>query len=210
MCMQITLNITQYLGVLRSECDRCMQLTNELLDFQDRLFDKDIWRSQSKLHSEPQEITDLYLWLVSIIEPFWHITTTQQQILKLALPPNLPCLTTDASALSQILAELLTNACKYTPQGKTIRLSASFQDEVLSLYVANTGAEIPSNQLPLIFERYYRIPRNTPWQTEGTGLGLSLVRHLADHIGATVLADSCAERTLFTVLLPIRGLARGS
>jgi signal transduction histidine kinase len=187
-------------AMLRSEWNRSIRSIDEILNLQDGVFAANGSPSASL---ESQTIVDLYLWLVCLIEPFWSLATERQQILKLALSPNLPCITTDSSALTHILVELLTNACKYTPAGEMITLSASLQSQELSLCVANTGVEIPANQLPFIFEPYYRVPRNVHWQGDAIGLGLAFVNQLVDHIGATILVDSCVGRTMFTLLLPV-------
>ncbi|MGQ9870611.1 sensor histidine kinase, partial [Leptodesmis sp.] len=158
----------------------------------------------SSASSGLQTIGDLHLWLVSLIEPFWSIATERQQILKLALSPTLPCITTNSSALTHILVELLTNACKYTPVRETITLSATLQLQELSLCVTNTGVEIPANQIPFIFEPYYRVPQNIRRHTDGTGLGLAFVKQLVDHIGATILVNSGVGHTKFTLLLPVK------
>ncbi|MGC8713750.1 MAG: sensor histidine kinase [Leptodesmis sp.] len=186
--------------MLRNEWNRSIRLMDEILNLPDGSVTTGGCPSASL---GLQAIGDLYFWLVCLVEPFWSLATKRQQILKLALSPNLPRITTNSSALTQVLVELLTNACKYTPVGERITFSATLQSYQLSLCVTNTGVEIPANQLPFIFEPYYRIPRNIRWHTDGTGLGLAFVKQLVDHIGATILVDSSVGCTKFTLLLPV-------
>ena len=120
--------------------------------------------------------------------------------------------------------ELLTNACKYTPAGETISVSAQViqlgeGDELstpvrpnvvpsrsrgdrVAIRVTNSGAEIAQEQLGRIFDKFYRIPNSDPHRYGGTGLGLALVKKLAMRIGGQVFADSSAGMTSFTVELP--------
>jgi signal transduction histidine kinase len=158
-------------------------------------------------------------WLEELIEPFQERTQSRQQTLRVNIAPGLSVWTSDRASLSRILAELLNNACKYTPPGETIDLavqpvnatksdSTTSQGHLLALpatrlrlSVCNTGVEIPPQALPHIFEKFYRIPGGDLWKQGGTGLGLALVQKLAEHIGATIQVESCSNRTCFVVEL---------
>ncbi|HIK14120.1 MAG TPA: amino acid permease [Leptolyngbyaceae cyanobacterium M33_DOE_097] len=104
----------RYIKILQAECNRESDLINDLLDLQ-RL------ASGTKI-LEPETI-DLQDWLPQITEPFRERTQARQQVLQISLCPNLPGLTTDPTSLNRILAELLNNACKYTPPDEKITLS---------------------------------------------------------------------------------------
>lgn len=118
----------RYLDILQAECSRESELINGLLDLQ-RLEA----RSYPILLVEAVNLQD---WLPSIIEPFRVRTQQRQQILQINLPTDLPTLASDRASLERILAELLNNACKYTPAGGEIVLSVrhdhrSLPDEIL-------------------------------------------------------------------------------
>jgi signal transduction histidine kinase len=206
-------HLHQYLNMLRQECDRSIRLANDLQTGWVKVLQGDTdgaadWFAIQADQIPPLEthaIDDLSDQLTFIVEPFWLITRQRRQTLKLALPTKLPTLTTNRSALTHIVTELLTNACRYTPEGETITLSASPQPEGLSLCLVSTGVEIPSSQLPFLFQPSHLVPRHLRWYSDIPGLGMSLVKQLANQIGATIQADSFDRKILFTVCLPVEG-----
>lgn len=113
----------------------------------------------------------------------------------------------DRAKLERIVAELLTNACKYTPPEGKIAVAvcattaAGLVDKVV-LTVRNTGIEIPEAQLTRIFEKFYRIPSSDYWMQGGTGLGLALVQKLVEQLGTEIRVESRSMETAFTVELP--------
>ena len=131
-------------------------------------------------------IIDLQTWLPAIVESFRERTTRQQQQLNLTVASNIPPIQTNISDLKRILIELLNNACKYTPAGELITVSASATADAVHLSVSNTGIKIPTDEHSLIFEPFYRIPNHDPWKYSGSGLGLALVRKLVRNLGATI------------------------
>ncbi len=105
----------------------------------------------------------------------------------------------DSTSLERILAELLNNACKYTPPGERITMTACAANGVIQLKVSNSGVEIPAHELPRIFDKFYRVPSADPWKQGGTGLGLALVQKLAEHLGACIWVESASGQTCFTI-----------
>jgi signal transduction histidine kinase len=201
-------HLPEYLSMLRRECDRSIRLTNELQTGwvktgQPEMSRMVVVEDENLPPLEVQEIADLCGFLTFITEPFRLVTQQRQQVFNLAIAPDLPCITTNQSALTHILTELLTNACRYTPAGETMTFSASIQPEGVSLGVASTGVQIPSSQLPFIFDQERFVPSHLRWQAHTPGLGLALIRQLAEQIGATLEVDSADQQTVFTVLLPV-------
>lgn len=144
---------THYLQILQSECQRETNLINDLLDLQH--FD---------VGTKPLvlEVVQLQTWFLQVVNPFLERTQVLQQILTIDIPCKLPLLTSDLSSLERILVELLNNACKYTPTGERIKVTAQAKPEIIQLKVANSGVVIPSHELPRIFEKFYRIPTADP------------------------------------------------
>lgn len=109
----------------------------------------------------------------------------------------------DEEAVRQILDNLLDNAIKYTPDGGFVRVTCGMTDETVSLEVADTGIGIPRDDLPRVFERFYRVDRARSRELGGTGLGLAIVKHLVQSIGGRIgVTSRLGEGSMFTVVLP--------
>jgi signal transduction histidine kinase/PAS domain-containing protein len=193
-----TLRANKYFSILQTECRREIGLINDLLDLS---------RLESGSESLDLSNVDLFTWIPSITQSFIERAHSHQQKLLLNMEPTLPMITSDRSHLERILSELLQNACKYTPAGEKIIISAQARESetaqnLISISVTNTGTEIPPEELSRIFEKFYRIPNNDPWQHGGTGLGLALVTKLAAHLGGTLTVSSARGRTCFKVEFP--------
>jgi two-component system, NtrC family, sensor histidine kinase KinB len=99
------------------------------------------------------------------------------------------------------LDNLLTNAVTYTPTGGTVTLTAAADGDRVRLTVADTGVGIPADQLPRVFERFFRVPEAD--HPSGTGLGLAIVKEIvAAHGGEIACRSEVGVGTAFTVTLP--------
>ena len=109
----------------------------------------------------------------------------------------------DKERLAQMLWNLLDNAARYTPDGGRIELRLLRLDSLARLEVEDTGIGISEDELPSIFDRFYRSQRARETGADGVGLGLSIVKHVAEAHGGGVRVDSQPGRgTTFTVDLP--------
>jgi signal transduction histidine kinase len=191
--------IGRYFSILQEECEREISLINDLLDLQ---------RLDVGNHPIQPEPILLGTWLASWIDSFVTRAKSRDQTLKLVVAPALPMLYTDLASLERVLAELLNNACKYTPPGEQITLDVSAHpdspDDQVAIALTNTGVTIPAEEMPRIFNKFYRVPSADPWKQGGTGLGLALVRKLVVHLGGDVKVTSDENRTCFTIALPIQ------
>ena len=187
--------VSRYLQILQKECDREINLVNDLLDLQ---------RLEAAAHPrlKPQEIY-LHEWVRSLVQPFIERAICRQQNLLFNISSDLPPLKSDPTSLARILTELLNNACKYTPVGEKIMISAETTADAMQIIISNTGVEIPPAEIPRIFDKFYRIPNANTEQQCGTGLGLSLVKKLVNHLGGTISVESDRHQTSFTVSFPL-------
>jgi two-component system, OmpR family, sensor histidine kinase BaeS len=96
----------------------------------------------------------------------------------------------DNDSIIQILLNLLDNAKRYTPEGGSITIGSSADDEMTSIWVSDTGSGIDSDNLPRIFDRFYRADPSRTQATGGSGLGLSIVRALIELHGGSIWAES--------------------
>jgi heavy metal sensor kinase len=110
----------------------------------------------------------------------------------------------DRSRLQQVVVNLLDNAVKYTPRGGSINLKVYASGNQGLLEVADTGIGIPSEALPLVFERFFRVDRDRAAGAEGAGLGLAIVRSICIAHGGRVEVESVVgSGTRFLVILPL-------
>jgi signal transduction histidine kinase len=117
---------------------------------------------------------------------------------------ELPYVAGDADQLDHLFGNLLDNAAKYTPPGGRIEVRAQVAGDRLTVTVHNTGSYIPPEDLPHVFERFYRVDKSRAREIEGSGLGLAIAKEVAERHGGTIGVASDRERgTTFTVLLPV-------
>lgn len=116
------------------------------------------------------------------------------------ISPDLPLFRTDKGMLEQILHNLLNNAALYTPPDSRIEIVALAHADVLELSVEDNGGGFPGEEIPSVFDKFYRL-RNT--HTGGTGLGLSIVKGFAEALGGSVSLENVPTGgARFTVTIP--------
>jgi signal transduction histidine kinase len=124
--------------------------------------------------------------------------------LALDLPAELPEVMADWRRISQVLGNLLTNALRHTPQGGCVTLSAAPVHGSVEVTVADTGAGIPPEDLPYVFERFWRGERSRSRAGGGSGLGLAIARQLVDmHGGAIRVKSTSGKGSVFAFTLPV-------
>jgi len=136
------------------------------------------------------------------------LNSRQNAIQERNLHVTLECPTTeiqtDRSRLYTALSNLIDNAINYNKPGGEIRVSATVQNGSLSVAVTDTGYGIPSEELPRIFERFYRVDKARTRDAGGTGLGLSIVKHAIESQGGSIAVNSrIGSGSTFTVRLPL-------
>ena len=117
--------------------------------------------------------------------------------------PDVPALLADADLLARAVENLLSNAIKYSPSGSTVTVAASNDEDAVFIEVSDQGYGIPEADLTRIFEKFYRVPRVEDAGVPGTGLGLALVREIAELHGGSVAVKSEANvGSTFTLRIP--------
>jgi two-component system, OmpR family, phosphate regulon sensor histidine kinase PhoR len=143
--------------------------------------------------------------LASCVEA--HRGRAQAKALDLAYEPEGLELDTlvlaDEEAIRQIFDNLIDNAIKYTPEAGSVSVSCFADHNEVTIEIADTGIGIPRDDLPRIFERFYRVDKARSRELGGTGLGLSIVKHLIQSIGGQIDVNSrVGSGSKFTVHLP--------
>ncbi|XGV98246.1 MAG: ATP-binding protein [Leptolyngbya sp. BL-A-14] len=182
-----------YLKLVQDACEQEIQLINDLLVLQ-----------QLEAGNYPILLNAIALqgWLSEIIQVFELKALAQNQRLRLTLFDDLPRLVCDLVLLDRVMRELLTNACKFTPAGGEIVVTAQAIQGAIRISVTNSGVELPETELERVFDKFYRMPTNDPWRHSGVGLGLALIKGLVTHLGGSIQVASTNNHVCFAVELP--------
>ncbi len=191
--------IDRYLEILRTECDREAKLIENLLDLQ---------QLDTNTMSLIMSAIRLPEWLPYIVTPFEKRCQDYDLTLQLNIAQDLPSLVCDQISLARIVTELLTNACKYTPSGGQITVTAkqiwpplATGKNAIQIRVSNAGVEIPADQVERVFEKFHRLPKLDIRKLGGTGLGLALVQKLVVRLGGRIHVESGQGQTCFVLEL---------
>ena len=148
---------------------------------------------------------DLPSFFEEMVRDWEKKLATKQLNVIVDVPPNAPMIRADQQRLQEALYNLLDNAVKYSREHGEIRLMARQRDEEIVLNVSDNGIGISEEDLPRIFERFYRVDKARSTESiYGTGLGLAIVKHVAQLHGGRVEAESEINKgTTIRVVLPI-------
>ncbi|HUQ91635.1 MAG TPA: ATP-binding protein [Bryobacteraceae bacterium] len=194
--------LNEYYRVIHKESRRLGQLIEDVLDFarmenQTRCF-----------RFETCDIGDLTEAVVAEFESQVGIAGGQ---LTLDIQRPLPAMTVDAKALTQAIQNLLSNALKYSPARKDIRVTVRWNESGMAISVQDRGIGIAQGEQERIFEKFYRVDTGLAHNTKGTGLGLAIAKHIVKAHGGGIFVESGEGRgSRFTILLPRKRVAPGS
>lgn len=184
---------TDFLSKMHSEVDGIAQMVGELLEL------SRIESGQSPLHLAPLEVEPLVNNAVERLQPQAERVGLQ---ISAELPPGSPNVQADGQRIQQVLANLIHNATKFTPSGGRITVGARMEEEQVAIWVADTGIGISSEDLPRIFERFYKADRSRT-KGGGTGLGLAIAKHIVEAHGGHIRVESVEGKgATFTFTLP--------
>ena len=121
------------------------------------------------------------------------------------LQSNVPVkiITADGNLLARLFDNLIGNAIKYGADGKRVLVKILAQEDVVTVSITNYGYVIPPEELPLIFNKFYRVEQSRSSSTGGTGLGLAIAKEIVDMHGGTINVTSDLDGTVFTVKLQV-------
>jgi two-component system OmpR family sensor kinase/two-component system sensor histidine kinase BaeS len=156
---------------------------------------------QLTLEKRPTDIGDL---LQDAYVNFSPQASDRGVTLSLDVPAGLPRAIGDWRRIAQVLSNLVTNALRHTPQGGCVTLSAAAEGAYLTVTVTDTGAGIHPQDLPYIFERFWRGEKSRSRSGGGTGLGLAIARQLVEMQGGTIgVASEAGQGSRFWFSLPV-------
>jgi two-component system, OmpR family, sensor histidine kinase KdpD len=150
-----------------------------------------------RVHCEPGDLTDL---VGAVVGQMAHLL--EHRPVEINIPADIPSVSMDAGLSGQILVNLLENACKYSPTGSPITISARAGQNHVEVSVRDHGIGIPEEDLARVFDKFYRVER--PQQVTGTGLGLSICKGIVEAQGGKIWARNNPDGGVtmaFTLLL---------
>jgi signal transduction histidine kinase len=177
-----------FLSTISSAADRLAQLVTNLLDL------SRLEAGLLALHRSPSALANL-------VADASHRLSAPPADLRVAIPPNLPPLDVDAARIEVVLQNLLANAVTYG-DGK-VSVTAAREGDMARASVANDGPGISAEDLPHIFERFYRAPRGRKLRSSGTGLGLAISKAFVEARGGTIWTESDGQGATFSLTLPL-------
>ena len=146
---------------------------------------------------------DIVKLLSQLLEEFYPSFADKD--LTYELKSNVPAqvITADGNLLARLFDNLINNAIKYGAEGKKILVKIHSDGEIVTVSVTNYGYVIPAEELPLIFNKFYRVEQSRSIYTGGTGLGLAIAKNIVDMHGGTISVASDLNGTVFTVKLKV-------
>jgi signal transduction histidine kinase len=199
----------EFLNIIQSNAERMIAIINDLLDI------TKIETGSVELEIRPIHVAETLSKVLLDLQTKVH---ERQQTLTLSLPAGLPLVRADAHRFNQILFNLVSNAVKYTPRGGSITIEAREvsaeavpEDErdglrpgrYIQIDVRDTGVGIAPDDVPRIWERFYRTENPLKVEAGGTGLGLSLVKPLVRLLGGRIWVESQINvGSTFSFVLP--------
>lgn len=186
------------LDLIDTSANRLLNMVNDMLDI------AIIEANSIKLSRSPVQLEKLLQEVVSIYAP---AAKNKSITLTSTIQDNLPEISVDASKISQVFGNLISNAIKFTPSGGTVELTAELKPDFtgyVTCTVKDTGIGIPQSVLPVLFEKMGSHQRRGTDGEVGTGLGMPIVkRYIEIHDGIIDVSTKEGKGTAFTVLLPV-------
>ncbi|WP_404444377.1 cell wall metabolism sensor histidine kinase WalK [Sutcliffiella horikoshii] len=182
-----------FLSIILKESDRLQSLIEDLLDL-------------SKIEKQGFRLNPQYLEINELLEEIFVILegkAREKEIdLVLSKPKKDLYLFADASRIKQVFINLINNAVAYTPAGGEVKVKVEEVGKEVVIVVSDTGIGMDQDEIPRIFERFYRVDKARSRNSGGTGLGLAIVKHIVEaHHGNISVTSELNKGTAFTVKL---------
>jgi signal transduction histidine kinase len=185
---------TDFANRIHTAAEYMRQLVSDLLDLK-----------KMDLETAPEkETVDLNHLISNITDEFRFQSEAKKQIFQFDEAENQPELQGNRLQLQQALRNLVGNAIKYTPVGGSISLDIKTSNDTAVICIKDTGYGIPEDELPFIFESFYRVRTGEIANIEGSGLGLAIVKSVVERHGGEIHAESkLGQGSCFTLTLPL-------
>ena len=184
----------KYLDITYKKSKRLQKLIEDLFGFTKLNYGK-ISMKVSKV--------DIVKLLSQTLEEFYPNFMEKNLAYELQSNVTAKVITADGNLLARLFDNLINNAIKYGAEGKKVIVKVDATDTIVTVSVTNFGYVIPKDELPLLFEKFYRVEQSRSTNTGGTGLGLAIAKNIVDMHGGTIGVTSDLNGTVFTVKLKV-------
>lgn len=184
----------KYIDIAYTKAKRLEKLIEDLFGFTKMTYGKVAMKVSQ---------VDIIKLLSQLLEEFYPSFADKN--LTYELSSNVPAqiIMADGNLLARLFDNLINNAIKYGAEGKRILVKVHATEEIVTVSVTNYGYVIPAEELPLLFNKFYRVEQSRSSSTGGTGLGLAIAKNVVDMHGGTIQVASDLNGTVFTVKLKV-------
>lgn len=187
---------TRFLGTIANEADRMTRIVKDLLMLS-RL-------DEGQYEVRPFEQIDLSEFLSGVVERMFFSAKEKHQTLLLHAPSENSFVLSDRDKLEQVVINIVSNAIKYTPKGGKIDVYFGTLYKDAFIKVRDNGIGIPKENLPRIFERFYRVDKARSRETGGTGLGLAIAKQIMNQLGGNIsITSEVGDGTEVIISIPL-------
>lgn len=184
----------KYLDITYTKAKRLEKLIEDLFGFTKLNYGK-VSMKVSKV--------DIVKLLSQLLEEFYPNFMDKNLAYELQSDVPAKTISADGNLLARLFDNLINNAIKYGAEGKKILVKIQSGESIVTVSVTNYGYVIPKDELPLLFEKFYRVEQSRSTNTGGTGLGLAIAKNIVDMHGGTIGVTSDLNGTVFTVRLQV-------
>ena len=187
-------NVREFISIIYQDSNRLANLIDDLLDL------SKIESGKMKMVFVPLDVKPILDRCLGVLD---KSIKGKQLSVSVSIPDGIPKVLADDKRLSQVFLNLMDNAVKYTSDGGSIKVSISLSDTLVQVDISDTGMGIPEQDLPRIFERFYRVDKARSRELGGTGLGLSIVKHIVlSHGGQVWVKSELEQGSTFSFTVP--------
>jgi signal transduction histidine kinase len=186
---------TEYYRIIRHESQRLNKMIDNILDF-----------SKIEAGRKTYELVDgdMAEVIEDVLSSYRYQITNSGFDIQTNIQRDLPSVLIDRDAMAQAISNLLDNAIKYSGKVKQLSITTETLGSNLSIQIADRGIGIPRAEQAKIFEKFYRVGNGLVHDVKGSGLGLSLVKHIIEaHQGTISVESEVGQGSCFTILLPL-------
>lgn len=184
----------KYLDITYTKAKRLEKLIEDLFGFTKLNYGK-VSMKVSKV--------DIVKLLSQLLEEFYPNFMDKNLAYELQSDVPAKTISADGNLLARLFDNLINNAIKYGAEGKRILVKIHAEEAIVTVSVTNYGYVIPKDELPLLFDKFYRVEQSRSTNTGGTGLGLAIAKNIVDMHGGTIGVTSDLNGTVFTVKLQV-------